>query len=334
MLAPDGKPFNFITLSNRQKMQITLMDWGATWLSCLVPIGEKQREVLLGCPAHLYPKQTAYLGATVGRYANRIANSCFELNGEQVELEANQGKHQLHGGKIGFDQRRWQIVAQSENTARLALFSADGEQGFKGNVKVEVCYHLSEQNTVEISFSAESDQDTPLNLTNHAYFNLGNAEFGSDIRTHFLQIKADYFLPVDAEGIPNAPLTKVDGTSFDFRTEKRIERDFLQGQQLLTKGYDHSFLLNCSDEPCIILTAPDRSLRLAISTSQPAIQIYTGNYLNGTPNRHHGYYSDYTGIALETQALPDTPNHPEWHKLGGIYKAGEKYQHWTRFQFQ
>ena len=154
------------------------------------------------------------------------------------------------------------------------------------------------------------------------------------MREHLLQLNADYFLPVDSEGIPNAPLKAVDSTSFDFRREKSIGADFLKEEQQLTKGYDHSFLL--SGEPqktAAILTALDRSLRLEISTSQPALQVYTGNYLGGTPNRNGGEYADYAGVALETQALPDTPNHPEWQHYAGITKATEVYRHWTKFKF-
>jgi len=216
----------------------------------------------------------------------------------------------------------------------FSLHSVDGDQGFLGNVDMTVTYTLTEENSVKIEYAGKSDQDTALNLTNHAYFNLNDAQHGKDVREHLLQLNADYFLPVDSEGIPNAPLKAVDGTSFDFRREKSIGADFLKEEQQLTKGYDHSFLL--SGEPqktAAILTALDRSLRLEISTSQPALQVYTGNYLGGTPNRNGGEYADYAGVALETQALPDTPNHPEWQYYGGITKAMEAYCHWTKFKF-
>lgn len=339
-LAPDNQTFEIICLRNSVGMEIQLMDWGATWLSCQVPVDGELREVLLGCQPQDYPHHSAYMGATVGRYANRIANAQFHLNGEQIKLTANQGKHQLHGGE-GFDKRRWQIVEHTkdgekcgENSVRFELFSPDGDQGFPGNVKIVVIYQLTENNEVIISFEAETDQDTPLNLTNHAYFNLNNATEGCDVRAHSIQLNADYFLPVDSEGIPNSDLKTVENSSFDFCEEKPIGLDFLQEEQLLTKGYDHSFLLNEQKEKtAAILTALDRSLRLEVSTSQPALQIYTGNYLQGNPTRTGGEYADYSGIALETQALPDTPNHPEWWQYGGMLKAGEIYRHWTKFAF-
>lgn len=340
-LATDNRPFEIICLRNSAGMEIEVMDWGATWLSCKVPVKGELREVLLGCSPQDYLHHSAYMGATVGRYANRIANAQFVWNDEIIKLTANQGKHQLHGGD-GFDKRRWQIVENEEkgtekcgeNSVRFALFSPDADQGFSGNVKVVVTYELTEQNEVIISFEAETDKDTPLNLTNHAYFNLNNATTGCDVRGHSLQLQADYFLPVDNEGIPNAALKSVENTSFDFRDEKPIGLDFLQEEQRLTKGYDHAFLLNEQREKtAAVLTALDRSLQLQVSTSQAALQVYSGNYLQGNPTRTGGEYADFSGIALETQALPDTPNHPEWWQYGGMLKAGEIYRHWTKFAF-
>ncbi|MGC6407662.1 galactose-1-epimerase [Bisgaard Taxon 45] len=333
-IAPDGQSFQLFTLSNATGMSIQLMDWGATWLSCKVPVQHQLREVLLGCQLEDYPKQQVYLGATVGRYANRIANGQFQLNGQTIQLSVNHGAHQLHGGKTGFDCQRWQLEKCGDDFVCFSLFSPDGDQGFPGNLTTRVTYSLTEENCVEIQFEAECDQATPLNLTNHAYFNLNNAELGEDIRAHYLQINADQYLPVNQEGIPCSGLKLVQGTSFDFRDMKSIEKDFLQDEQILVKGYDHAFLLNQDKENIsAILSAADSSLRLQVSTSQPALQVYTGNFLAGTLNRFGSCYQDYMGIALETQALPDTPNHPEWWTLGGMSQAGETYRHWTRFHF-
>lgn len=326
--APDGLPFRLYTLKNEGGMCVQIMDWGATWLSCQVPVNSNLREVLLGCQPNDYPKQTAYLGASIGRYANRIAHAA------KLGLSTNQGEHQLHGGTIGWDKVRWKLKDFSENHLCLCHHSPQGDQGFTGEVNATVTYTLEADNTLLISYQADNQQDTPLNLTNHAYFNLQDSKDGCDVRQHFLQLNADQFLPVDGQGIPNAPLKSVQGTSFDFRTEKPIQQDFLKEEQLLTKGYDHAFLLNQEhNKPCAILTSPDRALRLEVSTSQPALQVYTGNYLAGTPTRNGGQYADYSGIALETQALPDTPNHPEWWQYGGMAKAGSHYHHWTRFKF-
>ncbi|OOF48308.1 galactose-1-epimerase [Rodentibacter trehalosifermentans] len=332
--APDGKPYQIVSLQNEKGMRIKLMDWGATWLSCQVPVKDELREVLLGCKIEDYPVQQAYLGASVGRYANRIANAQFELNGQMVHLTANQGKHQLHGGE-GFAQRRWEMQKCGENFVCFSLYSADGDQGFPGNVNVTVTYTVTEDNAVKIEYEGGSDQDTALNLTNHAYFNLENAEQGSDIREHSLRLNADFYLSVDEEGIPNSPLKHVVGTSFDFRVAKAIKQDFLQDDQLATKGYDHSFIVNKAwQKPCVLLTSPNGDLSLEVRTSQAALQVYTGNYLAGTPKRNGEKYADFAGVALETQCLPDTPNHPEWQNYGGIQKANERYYQWTEFQFR
>ena len=199
---------------------------------------------------------------------------------------------------------------------------------------VSVTYTLTDDNSVKIEYAGMSDKDTALNLTNHAYFNLENAEQGSDVREHTLRLNADFYLPVDNEGIPNSPLKHVVNTSFDFRIAKPIKQDFLQGDQQATKGYDHSFIVNKAwQKPCVLLTSPTGDLSLEVRTSQAALQVYTGNYLAGTPTRNGELYADFSGIALETQCLPDTPNHPEWQNYGGIQKAGERYYQWTEFKF-
>ncbi|WP_257812506.1 galactose-1-epimerase [Aggregatibacter actinomycetemcomitans] len=332
--APDGLPFNLFILQNAQGMRVQFTDWGATWISCCLPVNGELREVLLGCKLEDYPVQQAYLGVSVGRYANRIANAQFPLNGKVVRLTANQGKHQLHGGN-GFDKRRWTLEKCGENFVCFSLYSADGDQGFPGNVKATVTYTLTEDNAVKIEYAAQSDQDTALNLTNHAYFNLENAMQGADVRNHSLRLNADFYLPVDSEGIPNSPLKHVVGTGFDFRIAKPIKQDFLQGEQLAAKGYDHSFIVNKAwQKPCVLLTSPNGDLSLEVLTSQAALQVYTGNFLAGTPTREGAQYADYHSIALETQCLPDTPNHPEWQNYGGIVKAGEEYYQWTEYRFK
>lgn len=331
---PDGRQFNIFTLQNANGMRIQVMDWGATWLSCQIPVNGELREVLLGCKPDDYPRQPVYLGASIGRYANRIANARFELDGQAYQLNSNQGKHCLHGGEQGFDRCRWKLVKYDQNFVTFSWRSLDGEQGFPGIVEVAVTYQLNDNNSVGIRYEATPTQDTPLNLTNHAYFNLQNANQGCDVRKHRLQLCAEAFLPVDEQGIPNAPLKSVVGTSFDFRQGKTLAQDFGKEEQQLTKGYDHAFLLQKTMQPVAILSSPSADVFLKIFTSQSALQVYTGNYLQGVPTREGGVYSDYAGIALETQALPDTPNHPEWWQYGGMSKGGEKYEAWTRFVFE
>lgn len=337
-IAPDGQPFQCVTLGTEQGMQITLMDWGATWLSCQLPLKSgNKREVLLGCPSpEEYTRQTAYLGATVGRYANRIANAALAHDGITWQLSANQGKNQLHGGPEGFNARRWACVEHTQTQVLFRLHSADGDQGFPGNLVAEVRYQVTEDNQVVIEYRATVDKACPVNLTNHAYFHLDGAN--SDVRQQKLQIYAAQYLPVDSEGIPCAPLADVENTGMDFRQPKTIAKDFLRDRdQQRMKGYDHAYLLYpaCEDgeTPAAQLWSADNQVLLKVYTTAPALQLYTGNFLAGTPARQGGDYQNYSGVALESEFLPDSPNHPDWPQPDCWLKPGATYQSATRYQF-
>lgn len=337
-LAPDGQPYQLTRLQNAGGMTATLMDWGATWLSAVLPLKSgKTRELLLGCrtPAD-YQRQAAYLGATVGRYANRIAYASLLVDNKPHPLLANQGEHQLHGGPEGFNARRWRIVQQDTQQVSYALHSPDGDQGFPGNLEVEVNYRLTADNRLEISYQARTDRACPVNLTNHAYFNLDGAD--TDARRQRLQLFADRYLPVDSEGIPNAELTPVDGSGMDFRHPKTLLQDFLRDRdQQRVKGYDHAYLLHrtCGalDCPAAHLWSADGQVQMSVFTSAPALQLYSGNYLDGTPARDGGSYASYAGIALESEFLPDSPHHPEWPQPDCWLKPGQQYQSATHYQF-
>ncbi|KEY57453.1 galactose-1-epimerase [Serratia sp. DD3] len=338
-LAPDGQPFTLTTLRNSGGMTITLMDWGATWLSAVLPLksGEK-RELLLGCQSpEQYLHQSAYLGATVGRYANRIANAKLLIAGKTYPLIANQGPHQLHGGPGGFHARRWQIVAQDEQHIVYQLHSPHGDQGFPGNLDVTLTYRLTDDHRLEIEYQAQTDRTCPVNLTNHAYFNLDGA--GQDARQQRLQLFADSYLPVDSEGIPCADLTPVTDTGMDFRQPKTIQQDLLRDRcQQRVKGYDHAYLLSRScqvlSNPAAHLWSADGQVKMTLFTTAPAIQFYSGNYLAGTPARDGGSYDIYAGVALESEFLPDSPNHPEWPQPDCWLQPGQRYQSATHYQFE
>lgn len=336
--APDRQPFNIVTLTNANGMQISVMDWGATWISCkMALLNRSLQEVLLGCDTpQNYLRQKAYLGATIGRYANRIKNAEINCGVRSFQLEPNEGPNQLHGGPKGFSERRWNLVSHSEHQAVFSIYSPDGDQGYPGNMKATVTYTLTDSNEVAIEYHATVDDDCPINLTNHAYFNLDGPEI--DARHQKLMINADYFLPVSAEGIPVIGLRSVETSpGMDFRNTKMLLKDFLKDlDQKLVSGYDHAYLLHndCADcqKPAARLTSADGRRRLTIYTTEPAIQLYSGNFLAGTPDRDGGTYSNYAGIALETQFLPDSPNHPEWPqrncwiKADGVYKSKTVYQ--------
>lgn len=337
-LAPDGQPFRISTLRNRAGMVVKLMDWGATLLSCRVPMKDGSvRETLLGCASpDDYLRQSAYLGATVGRYANRIANSQFSCNDQIVKLIPNQGEHQLHGGPEGFDKRRWCIERHNEHEVVYTLDSEDGDQGFPGAFQVTARYSLTEDNRISITFRATVNKPCPVNLTNHAYFNLDGHQ--SDVRQHRLQLMADRYLPVDSSGIPQASLKEVENTSFDFREPKTIAQDFLSdADQQAVKGYDHAFLLQAKGElnqPAARVWSSDKQLQMTVYTTAPALQFYSGNYLDGTPAREHGCYSDWQGLALESEYLPDSPNHPQWPQPDCWLQPGKEYRSVTEYQFQ
>lgn len=337
-VAPDGQPYQLTQLQNAGGMTVTLMDWGATWLSAVLTLKSgESRELLLGCrsPAD-YQRQGAYLGATVGRYANRIANASLPIDGKPHALAANQGAHQLHGGPDGFNARRWRRVQHDAQQVCYALHSAEGDQGFPGNLDVQVCYRLTHDNRLEISYLAQVDRPCPVNLTNHAYFNLDGA--GTDARAQRLQLFADRYLPVDAEGIPCADLTPVDGSGMDFRQPKTLLQDFLRdSDQQRVKGYDHAFLLHrtCGalESPAANLWSADGQVQMSVFTDAPALQLYSGNYLAGTPARDGGSYADHAGVALESEFLPDSPHHPEWPQPDCWLQPGSRYRSATHYQF-
>ncbi|WP_447871194.1 galactose-1-epimerase [Serratia fonticola] len=336
-VAPDGQPFILTTLKNAAGMTVTLMDWGATWLSALLPLKSgEQRELLLGCQTPQdYLHQGAYLGATVGRYANRIAHASLNIDGKPHPLIANQGEHQLHGGPNGFHARRWQIVKQDEQRVVYQLHSPDGDQGFPGNLDVTLTYRLTAEHRLEIEYQAQTDRACPVNLTNHAYFNLDGA--GHDARQQRLQLFADRYLPVDGDGIPSAELTAVAGTGMDFRQPKTLQQDLLRDRdQQRVKGYDHAYLLHdtCHGlaSPAAHLWSADGKVAMTVFTTAPALQLYSGNYLGGTPARDGGSYQNYAGIALESEFLPDSPNHPEWPQPDCWLQPGQRYQSATHYQ--
>jgi len=333
--APDGHPLRVCELRNENGMTISLMDWGATWLSARLPLaGESPRELLLGCKnLNDYWQQTAYLGATVGRYANRIAKGQIQHQGQQWLLALNQGQHQLHGGPQGFNARRWRVVSHNEQQVNYQLISAAGDQGFPGQLMVNLTYQLTADNQVVIDYQAQVDQPCPVNLTNHAYFNLDGE--GTDARQQRLQLFSDWFLPVDQEGLPNGPLSCVSLGGMDFRQGKSLQRDFLQDSiQQQVGGYDHAFLLNRdAKRPAAYLWSADGRVQMSLYTSAPALQLYSGNFLADTPNRQGGQYTNYSGIALESGWLPDSPNHPEWPQPDCWLQPEQQYRVTTRYQF-
>ncbi|MGR5092461.1 galactose-1-epimerase [Vibrio maritimus] len=333
----DGMPAKFIELKNSHGMTVSFMDIGATWLSCRLPLtGGEIREVLLGVGSIAqFNQHTSFMGSTVGRYANRIANGQFTISGKRYSVSRNQAGNCLHGGSQGFDKRRWEVLNQSRQQVTFALDSPDGDQGFPGNLCVSVTYTLTDTNQVEVTYLARADKATPVGLTNHAYFNLSAQN--RDCLTHQLKIDADYYVPTNDKGIPLGELSDVSETGFDFRTSKQIGDDLLKDkQQCIAHGYDHCYLFypkRVVSKPVLTLVAPDNLVTLSIITNKPAIQLYTGNWLEGEPNREGGSYDQYAGVALETQFLPDSPNQRKWNQPSCILEPENYYRYQTIFGF-
>ncbi|MCQ1058441.1 galactose-1-epimerase [Photobacterium sp. DNB23_23_1] len=342
-VAYDGRPANLFTLINASGMTATFMDIGATWLSCTVPvsgdIAEKRevREVILGCATLAdHQAQSAYLGATVGRYANRIANGQFTIEGKTTQVTTNQAGNTLHGGPDGFDKRRWSVISHSDSKLELSIVSEDGDQGFPGRLEAKVTFELTADNTVAISYQANCDQPCPVNLTNHAYFNLAGEASIEDCLQHELMIKADYFVPTSEVGIPTGELKSVEQTGFDFRESKTIGQDLLSDpEQLLAKGYDHAFILSSElangIQDFAKAVSPDKKVTMTVQTTKPAVQLYTGNFLSGIKGTS-GVYGIHQGFCLETEYLPDAPNHPEWPGES-ILRPNQTYAHYTGYRF-
>jgi aldose 1-epimerase len=331
--AAGGGPPRVFTIGDGAGMTLTVMDIGATWLSCRVPLGDgAQREVLLGhaAPAD-YLHEPGYLGAVVGRYANRIANARFALDGRVHELVPNEGPHHLHGGGDGFHRRRWAVAETSPHHVRLSLVSPAGDQGFPGELKAEVEYRARAR-TVSITFDAEVSEPCPVNLTSHPYFNLEGEP--RDARGHRVRIAASRYLPIDRNLIPTGDLAPVEGTPFDLRSLRAIGAGLLQGeQQRLAGGYDHCFVLDAEATDAAELRSSDGRLVLTLATSYSGLQFYSGNHLAQAHGRDGRTFAPFAGVALEPQYFPDSPNRPQWPQPDCVLRPGERRRHFVRYRF-
>jgi len=317
-------------------MQVALSDYGARIVCILVPDRNGNLvDVALGFDTiqKYYKADEQYHGVTAGRFANRIANGEFELNGKTYSLVQNNGINSLHGGPEGFHCRVWDRRVNYEAHAEFYYVSKDGEEGFPGNVSLVVSYTLTPENAIVVKYRAQTDADTVINLTNHTYFNL-NGEGNGDILNHHLQINAAEYIAVDEHQIPNAVIP-VDGTAFDFRQFKTIAQDIREDDDQLTsaKGYDHCFVINTPiSQACASVFSPTSGIRMDVFTTEPGVQLYTGNWMTGNDIGKSGHkYLAYTGFCLETQHFPDSPNQPDFPTT--VLKKGEVFNSETHFTF-
>lgn len=322
----EGTPVTCYRLSS-SKLEVSVLDYGATVQSVLAPDRDgNMADVVLGydTPAE-YQENPGYLGATVGRYCNRIRDARFVLNGVEYTLSANDGKNQLHGGIVGFDQKIWQRIDEKADLLTLRLTSPHGEEGFPGELTVTVRFSLCED-TLRIDYEATADRDTVANFTNHAYFNLAGHGSGA-VDDQLIQIEADEYTPVDGELLPTGELAPVAGTGLDLRTPTPIGVSGPQGD-----GCDHNFVLKGDGFRQVAQAAdPVSGRRLAVYTDLPGMQFYTANMLDPVKGKGGISYGRHGGFCLETQFYPDTPNQPGFPSC--VLKAGETFRTATAYVF-
>lgn len=338
----DGCEVKLFTISN-ENMSFSCTDYGCT-LTSIVVGKEKKTDVLLGFSTLEGWLNTKFcFGAVVGRFANRIGKASFDLNGKTYQLDKNDGPNTLHGGFEGYDKMLWSSkVVKNENSAGVTFtrLSPDGEQGFPGNLELSVTYLLDENNNLNCIYNAKSDQDTPINLTNHAYFNLAGK---GSIYNHLLKMNSSYRLDVNSKLIPKGNIVDVSGTPFDFTQEKTIGQDI----QKVGVGYDHCYVTEIynpektqtavplSDDDLVefcSVKSPETNIEMTVFTNMEGCQFYTGNFINGIVGKNGDKYQKHGAFCLETQAFPDSPNKEEFPS--SILKAGQEMKSKTIYSFK
>lgn len=333
---PDGTQVDQITLKNGD-MACRIITYGGAVRSLTVPDRDGTPvDVALGFDTlEAYRTQDKYMGAIVGRYANRIGGARFTLNGVEYPLYANDGPNSLHGGRVGFDKKVWTVERLAADSVTLSLISPDGEEGYPGTLRVEATYALRDGELL-LWYQASCDKDTPCSLTNHTYFNLSGHDSGS-VEGQYIKLYASRYTPTAPGSIPTGEIAPVDGTPMDLRTAQpigaRIGDPF--EQLTLAGGYDHNWVIDGWDRalrPAALAWSPETGISMEVSTTLPGVQFYTGNYLDGCPVGKGGaVYAARCGFCLETQFFPDTPNQPSFPSC--VLRAGEDYNSRTVYRF-
>ncbi len=336
---PDGQTADYYTLRNKNGMEIKITNYGGIITHLMAPDKNGTFEdVVLGYDSlGGYLKASPYFGALVGRYGNRIGKAKFTLEGKTYSLLANNGPNSLHGGKVGFDKVIWKAeLIDNDSALKLSYISKDGEEGFPGTLNTEVVYRLTDNNELEIEYTATTDKPTIVNLTNHTYFNLTGGK--RDILGHQVSINADKFVPVDNTLIPTGTLQDVKGTPFDFLqpTEIGSRIDDPKDEQIkFGGGYDHCWVLNESGDSLRLASTayePTSGRYMETFTTEPGVQFYTGNFLNGSITGKNGVvYGKRSGFCFETEHFPDSPNQPSFPSV--VLRPGETYKTKTVYKF-
>jgi len=330
----ESKQVTEYTLTNGNGVQVSIINYGGTVTKIIVPDkDEKMGDVVLGFDSltGYLQKGDPYFGSLVGRYANRIANAKFTLDGKEYSLAGNDHGNSLHGGNKGFDKVWWQIEKKSDSSLVLTYNSKDGEEGYPGNLNVQVVYTLSSDDALRIDYTATTDKATPVNLTNHCYFNL-SAGKDPTIENHELWLNADKFTPVNDQLIPTGEIADVKNTPMDFTSTKKIGRDIQQ----VKEGYDHNWVLNKNGsalEKVASLYDPGSGRFMEVFTTEPGLQFYSGNFLDGTLTGTKGQtkYGLHGALCLEAQHFPNSPNQSSFPNT--ILKPGDQYQQTTIYKF-
>jgi len=334
----DGKSVGLYTLTNKNGAKAMITNYGGRIVSLFIPDQEgKLVDVVAGFDSvEGYQKSTEpYFGATIGRFGNRIAKGKFMLDGKAYTISTNNGSNTLHGGKKGFQAVVWDANQLNPESLALSYLSKDMEEGFPGNLTVKVTYQLTDDNELKISYTASTDKNTVVNLTNHAFFNL-NGESSGTILGHEIQINADQFTPVDSTLIPTGKQVAVKGTPFDFNKAKTIGAEVnVKNDQLVNgKGYDHNYVLkpHASKDPVAVVTGDKSGIVMSVYTDQPGLQFYSGNFMLGQNKMKGDHKDDFrTAFALETQHFPDSPNQPSFPST--VLRPGETYQTESTYKF-
>ena len=334
----DGKKTDLYILRNKNNMEVCITNFGGRIVSVMVPDKDGQmRDVVLGFDSiQDYISKPSDFGASIGRYANRINQGKFTLDGVEYQLPRNNYGHCLHGGPQGFQYRVYDAVQLNPQELQLTYVAKDGEEGFPGNITCKVLMKLTDDNAIDIQYEAETDKPTIVNMTNHSYFNL-DGDAGSNAE-HLLTIDADYYTPVDSTFMTTGEIVPVEDTPMDFRTpmpvgERINDFDFVQLKN--GNGYDHNWVLNAKGDinrRAASLKSQKTAIVLDVYTNEPGVQVYAGNFLDGSLTGKKGItYNQRASVCLETQKYPDTPNKPEWPSA--VLRPGEKYMSQCIFKF-
>ena len=333
-----GKKTDLYTLRNKNNMEVCVTNFGGRIVSVMVPDKDgKMQDVVLGFDSiQDYISKPSDFGASIGRYANRINQGRFTLDSIEYQLPQNNYGHCLHGGPQGFQYRVFDAVQPNPQELELTYMAEDGEEGFPGNITCKVLMKLTDDNAIDIRYEAETDKPTIVNMTNHSYFNLDGDAARNE--AHLLTIDADYYTPVDSTFMTTGEIAPVEGTPMDFRTPTPVgarinDYDFVQLKN--GNGYDHNWVLNTKGDitrKCATLESPLTGIVLDVYTNEPGIQVYAGNFLDGSLTGKKGItYNQRASVCLETQKYPDTPNKPEWPSA--VLRPGEKYMSQCIFKF-